>query len=111
MRYRFGSIPTVNRKTMPEIAVVSINTARAGQEAKLEAAMRALIEPTRKDPGFIQYDLHRDVDDPRTFVFVERWESRELLDAHLRTPHLLAFRAAAPELIENKVLRFIEKIG
>jgi quinol monooxygenase YgiN len=95
---------------MPEVAVISINTAKPGQEAKLEAAMRALIEPTRKDQGFIQYDLHRDVNDPRTFVFVERWESKEALDKHGQAPHITAWRAKAGELIETKVLRIMTKL-
>lgn len=94
---------------MPQVAVVSINTARPGQEAHLEAALRALVEPSRKDPGCITYDLHRDIQDPRTFVFFEIWESLELLQAHGKAAHLVAFRERAPELIEASVLRFLEK--
>lgn len=96
---------------MSQVVVVSINTAKPGQEAQLEAAMRALIEPTRNDPGFIQYDLHRDLDDPSTFVFVERWISRELLDQHLKTPHIQAFRAKAGDLLAAKTLRILDQIG
>jgi len=96
---------------MSEVAVVSINTAKVGQEAALEAAMRALIAPTRLDRGFIQYDLHRDLNDPRTFTFIERWESREALDEHLKAPHILAWRARAGDLVETKVLQILEKLG
>ena len=92
---------------MSEVAVISINTAKPGQEKHLEAAMRALIEPTRKDPGFIQYDLHRDVNDPRTFVFIERWESQAALDQHAKAPHIAAWRAKAGDLIETKTLRVL----
>lgn len=96
---------------MSQVVVVSINTAKPGQEARLEAAMRALIEPTRHDPGFIQYDLHRDLDDPATLVFVERWASRELLNQHLKTPHIQAFRAQAGELLAAKTLRILDQIA
>ncbi len=96
---------------MPEVAVVSINTAKPGQEAALEAAMRALIAPTRLDRGFIQYDLHRDVNDPRTFTFIERWESREALDEHMLTPHIQTWRARAGDLLANKVLQILELVG
>jgi quinol monooxygenase YgiN len=95
---------------MPQVAVVSISTAKPGQEAKLEAAMRALVEPSHQDPGCITYDLHRDIQDPRTFVFFELWESLELLQAHGKAAHVAAFRAQGPELIESSVLRFLEKL-
>lgn len=95
---------------MSQVVVVSINTAKPGQVAKLEAAMRALIEPSRRDPGFIQYDLHRDLDDPDTLVFVERWQSRALLDQHLQMPHIQAFRAQAGELVAAKMLRVLEQL-
>ncbi|MDY7548215.1 putative quinol monooxygenase [Glaciimonas sp. Gout2] len=96
---------------MSQIAVVSINTAKPGQEKKMEAAMRALIAPSQRDPGFIQYDLHRDLDDPRTFVFFERWESRELLHQHFKAPHVIAWIAQAGELVESSTLRIMENLG
>lgn len=95
---------------MGEVAVVSINTAKPGQEAALEAGMRALIAPTRLDRGFIQYDLHRDINDPRTFTFIERWESAEALDEHLNTPHIKAWRAKAGNIVESRVLQILEKL-
>jgi quinol monooxygenase YgiN len=94
---------------MSQVAVVSINTAKPGQEAKLEAALRALVEPSRRDAGCITYDLHRDIKDPGTFVFFELWESLELLQAHGQAAHVAAFRSQAPELIENSILRFLDK--
>ena len=94
---------------MSQVAVVSINTARPGKEAELEAALRALVAPTRKDPGFITYDLHRDIQDPRTFVFIELWESLDDLKAHGKASHIEAFRAKGGDLIETSILRFLDK--
>jgi quinol monooxygenase YgiN len=95
---------------MSQVAVVSISTAKPGQEAKLEAALRALVEPSRRDAGCITYDLHRDIKDPSTFVFFEIWESLELLQAHGQAAHVVAFRGQAPELVENSILRFLDKL-
>jgi quinol monooxygenase YgiN len=95
---------------MTQVAVVSINTAKPGQEAKLEAALRALVEPSRKDSGCITYDLHRDIQDPRTFVFFELWESLELLQAHGKAPHVAAFGAQRGDIVESSILRFLDKI-
>jgi quinol monooxygenase YgiN len=94
---------------MSQVAVVSINTAKPGQEAALETALRALVAPSRKDAGCITYDLHRDIKDPRTFVFFEIWESLELLTAHGQAAHVAAFVARAPELVESSILRFLDK--
>ncbi|QRX82459.1 putative quinol monooxygenase [Glaciimonas sp. PAMC28666] len=96
---------------MSHIAVVSINTAKPGKEQEMEAAMRALIAPSQRDPGFIQYDLHRDLDDPRSFIFFERWESRELLHQHFKAPHVVAWIAQAKDLVESSSLRVMENLG
>ncbi|MGS0743848.1 putative quinol monooxygenase [Glaciimonas sp. GG7] len=95
---------------MSHVAVISINTAKPGQEKNMEAAMRALIAPTQADPGFIQYDLHQDLDDPRTFVFFERWESRALLNQHLHAPHVMAWKEQAGTFVESSILRIVEKL-
>ena len=93
------------------LTVIATIIAKPGQEAATEAALRALIPPTRQDKGYIQYDLHRDINDPRTFLFYETWESKEALDLHLDAPHLLAFKAQAPELLESLEIRLMEKIS
>jgi quinol monooxygenase YgiN len=32
--------------------------------------------------------VHRGLDDPRRIAFVERWESRELLEQHIANDHI-----------------------
>ncbi|CAM2152968.1 Antibiotic biosynthesis monooxygenase [Pararobbsia alpina] len=96
---------------MSQVAVVAINTAKPGKEAELEAALRALIAPTRSDRGFITYDLHRDIQDPRTFVFIELWASLEDLQVHGKAAHIEAFRAKSGELVESSSLRILSKVA
>ena len=81
------------------VHVVARFQAKPGKEAALKAGLTALVAPTRKDPGYIAYDLFESVESPGSFVLVEAWESRELLAAHLDTPHLNGFKAAAPDLL------------
>jgi quinol monooxygenase YgiN len=83
----------------PTVHVVAKFVAKPGKEAALETAITALIAPTRKDPGYLAYDLYKSTERPGEFVLVEEWESRELLAAHLDTPHLNGFKAAAPDLL------------
>ena len=81
------------------LTVVAEIKAQAGKEEALRQALLALIEPTREEDGFVQYDLHVSTADPGRFVFYENWVSQEHLDRHLASPHLEAFKAAAPALL------------
>jgi quinol monooxygenase YgiN len=67
----------------------------------LRRALLALIEPTRREEGYVQYDLHVHTGDPGRFVFYENWTSREHLDRHLASAHLQAFVAAGSDLLAD----------
>jgi len=86
---------------MSEIVVVGSFTAKPGREAEASAAFEALLEPTHGEEGCILYALHRGVDDPTRLAFIERWSSREALDAHLATTHVTAVLDRADELFEE----------
>ncbi|MBV9425511.1 MAG: antibiotic biosynthesis monooxygenase [Solirubrobacterales bacterium] len=86
---------------MSEIVVVGSFTARPGKEDEAADAFRALVEPTHGEDGCILYALHRGTDDPRRLAFVERWASREALDAHLASPHVQGVLARADELFSD----------
>lgn len=85
--------------------------AKDGQQLLLEAELRALIGPTRKEAGCLQYDLHRGADHPGTFLFHEVWESREHHAAHTRTPHFLRWNARKDALLASKETAFWEQIA
>lgn len=50
-----------------------------------------LIEPTRKENGCIQYDLHQDNEKPEIFIVYENWDSLELWQKHMESNHLKDF--------------------
>jgi len=83
---------------MSEVVVVGSFTAEPGKEAEALEAFKALVEPTHGEDGCILYALHQGTDDPRRLAFVERWASRELLDAHLKSPHVSAVLERAEAL-------------
>jgi quinol monooxygenase YgiN len=62
------------------------------------------------DTGCIQYDLHKDLDDTNSFVFVETWENQELLDAHMATNHFLTFVKKVENKLENLEISKLEKL-
>ena len=87
---------------MSEIVVVGSFTAKPGKEQEAAEAFRALVGPTHEEDGCILYSLHQGADDPRRLAFVERWASREALDAHLGSSHVQEVLARAPELFSDE---------
>jgi quinol monooxygenase YgiN len=55
------------------------------------AGLTAMVEPSRKEAGCIEYNAYRSNKDPLLFLLWERWSSQAHLDAHCETPHFLHF--------------------
>lgn len=66
-----------------------------------EALFRAYVEPSRAEPGCVEYHMLRDKQDPTLFIFYEIWESRAHLDAHSNLPHMKDFYARRMEYLER----------
>lgn len=86
---------------MSEIVVVGSFTAREGQQEAALAAMEALVAPTHAEDGCILYALHQGADDPRRLAFVERWTSKDHLQAHLGSDHVQAVLGRIDELFAD----------
>jgi len=89
------------RKMIFLIATLKI---KPGSLAAIRHAVQPCIDATRREPGCISYDLHQSLTDEDTLVFVERWENRQALEAHFKTPHLIAWRdAGGPYFLDRKI--------
>lgn len=84
-----------------QISLAVIVEAKEGKEKELKNALIALVEPTRNEKGCIHYVFHTDPGNDSRFMFYENWESKELWDAHLNSPHLKAFGEKAGDLVAN----------
>lgn len=80
------------------LTVIAEILAKPGKEDEVRRYVTGFVEPTRKEQGCLQYDLHVSNDEPARFVFYETWESEDLLQQHLSSPHIQAFRAVADQL-------------
>jgi quinol monooxygenase YgiN len=69
-----------------------------------------LVAPTRAEEGCINYDLHRSVEDPGTFMFYENWQSQLLWEQHMESPHLNEYSGKQEELTETWGLFLGEKV-
>ncbi|RWU25682.1 antibiotic biosynthesis monooxygenase [Pseudomonas alkylphenolica] len=66
-----------------------------------EALFRAYVQPSRAEPGCIEYHMLRDKEDPSLFVFYEIWASKEALDVHSALPHMQAFFETRMDYLER----------
>jgi quinol monooxygenase YgiN len=89
------------------IVLIATLTIKSGSAEAVIAAAKPCIDGTRAEPGCVSYDLNHSVTDPDTMVFVERWASREAIDAHMRMPHFLAWREKAASLILDRKIEII----
>jgi quinol monooxygenase YgiN len=93
------------------LTLIVLLRAKEGQHLLLEAELRALVAPTRKEEGCLQYDLHRGADQPGAFLLHEVWASREHHAAHTRTPHFLRWNARKDSLLASRDSAFWQQIA
>ena len=86
---------------MSTLTLVAKVTAKTGKEAELEEALRALIAPTRDEEGCLRYDLHLSDEVAGIFVFLEDWQTRELWERHMVSPHIESFKVRSEELVAD----------
>src|SRR5437016_13198764 len=95
-RARGGKLPK------DAVTLIVILRAREGQETLLEAELRALIGPSRKEEGCLTYNLHRSIDTPGALLLHEVWTSRQAHAEHTHTPHFLRWNARKDALLASR---------
>ena len=93
------------------VTLVVILHAKPGQESFLEAELRALVAPTRREEGCVTYDLHRALEVPRAFLLHEVWATREDHRLHTQTPHFLRWDARKDALLASREVSFWSQIA
>ncbi|KGB00048.1 antibiotic biosynthesis monooxygenase family protein [Enterobacteriaceae bacterium ATCC 29904] len=83
------------------VPVVAIFLAKPGAEALVEQLFRSVIDTTLGEDGCLSYQLNRDTDNPRRFIWTEEWESKALLERHLSAPHITHLLNVIPLYIET----------
>jgi quinol monooxygenase YgiN len=93
------------------VTLVVILRAKEGQEGLLEAELRALIAPTRREDGCLTYDLHRALEVPGAFLLHEVWATREHHRLHTKTPHFLRWDARKDALLTGRDATFWSQLA
>jgi len=93
------------------VTLIVILRAREGQETLLEAELRALVGPSRREEGCLTYNLHRAIDTPGALLLHEVWASREAHTEHTHTPHFLRWNARKDALLASRDANFWKQIA
>jgi quinol monooxygenase YgiN len=73
-----------------ELQVIARYRISAGQEEEVHALLARLARASRDEPDNLAFEAFRNLDDSRSVVLLERYASRDALDAHRETPHFQA---------------------
>ncbi len=93
------------------VTLIVILRAREGQETLLEAELRALVSPSRREEGCLTYNLHRSIDTPGALLLHEVWTSRQAHTEHTHTPHFLRWNARKDALLASRDANFWKQIA
>jgi quinol monooxygenase YgiN len=84
-----------------EIAIFARFHAREGREEAVAAALRAVVPPTRAEPGCLSIAAFRATRDPRLFFIHSRWVDEAAFEAHAAMPHTTRFVADVGSLTDH----------
>ncbi len=81
------------------LRVVARVKARPGRVNELLLVLNSMVDPTRKEPGCISYELLQNNEDPTDFTLIEEWQSDTALQSHFATKHFKEALTKMPNLI------------
>lgn len=95
---------------MSEITIVATLTIKAAYQAPLMVELKKLVDSSRAEKGCLQYDLHQDNQNPLIYIFIERWASQSILDAHNQSEHFTSFGKFADGKIDSLAINLMTKV-
>ncbi|MBW4056235.1 MAG: antibiotic biosynthesis monooxygenase [Proteobacteria bacterium] len=95
---------------MSRLIVVAKVLAKKDFIDAVKTELLKLIEPTRKEDGCIEYNLHQDNENPAVFVFCETWKCSACLEKHMNSEHFKNYVTTVATMIEEKVVHKMTRI-
>lgn len=101
------------------IHVVAIITTKPDRRETVLEAFRANRPNVLAEAGCIEYQATTDslptlgnqaALGADTFVVIEKWESRDALQAHFKAPHMAAYAEKTRDLVASRAIHILESI-
>jgi len=80
------------------VKVIAFVSVRPGHDEEFLAAARTCLAASRAEAGVLRYDLWREGEGKRRFVFDELYVDDAAVRAHMASAHFEAFGSAARDL-------------
>lgn len=97
------------------VTIVARYRAKPGAGDSVAGVLARHVAATRAEPGCVQFDACRSIDDPDEFVLYEKYVDDAAFESHRQSPHFKEFIVATvvPALAERtwKVYREVEAAG
>ncbi|MGI4827784.1 MAG: putative quinol monooxygenase [Janthinobacterium lividum] len=96
--------------TSTKISVIATTRAKSGHEDDVRKGFASLVEPSRKEPGCISYNVLEDAHYTGRFYTYEEWTSEDALHTHLHVnkASLDKVKAMLAEDLRISVLKPVE---
>ena len=75
--------------------------AREGEEQAVEEALREVLEPSREEPGCLDFHMFRSMRDPRLFYIHSRWVDEAAFQQHAVLAHTERFLKKVDALLDQ----------
>lgn len=84
------------------VKVIAFVTVKPGQEEAFVQAAQPCVAASRAEAGVLHYDLWREAEGERRFVFNELYTDDDAVGLHMATDHFKAFGKAARDLATGR---------
>jgi quinol monooxygenase YgiN len=89
---------SVSGSVLMTVKVIALVAIKLGEEAAFLAAAHTCVLASRAEPGVLHYDLWREAEGERRFVFNELYVDDAAVQQHMASEHFKAFGLVIREL-------------
>jgi len=90
------------------IIVYSKNIVKLDKFSEMLPLVEKLVAESRKEDGCIEYFFTKADGAENEYAFIEKWESKEALELHRKTPHFIELVPKITEFRESSALTIYE---
>lgn len=83
--------PRASASSPAQVTLVPFFTIKPDEVDAVRRAHLVMVEPTRAEPGCLDYDLYQSSEDPSVMFFYENWSDSDALAAHMNTPNFYRY--------------------
>ena len=100
------------------ISVIASVRIKADRLPQFIEIFKANVHKVREEKGCVEYFPTIDIDsglpvqklDKNVVTIIEKWQRVETLRAHLKTPHMLAYRDMVKDMVDDLSIKVLQEV-